>query len=361
MAVADFLWETLARLVDCHAAPGHEQPVVGALREVLAGLGLAATADTFGNLYVDLGGPAGAPLLLVAAHTDEVGAVVQRILPGGFLGLAPLGGTREACLLARRVLVAGHPGVVGIKPGHFASPEERGRVPGFDQLFVDVGATSAEEVAAMGIRVGDPVTWTGELARLGRGERVTAKSLDNRLGCAVLCEALRLWLQDGRPLRGRVVFAFTAQEEVGLRGARAAAFRLQPDVALAVDTVPCGGTPDVPATVSTAEIGRGPVVPAVAQGAAGGYIAHPAVVAWLEGVAERLGVPLQRDLMRGGSNDAAAMQQAGAGAAAAALTLPRRYAHSPVEVADLGDARAAARLLAALAAEFPAGRSFLLA
>lgn len=357
--MADFLFDTLSTLVSLNAVPGQEQPVIGAIREIVQGLGYPTEVDVFGNLSADLGGPAGTPLLLVGAHTDEIGAVVQRILPGGFLGITPVGGARESCFLARHVVVAGHPGVVGIKPGHFSTPEERGRLPGFDRLFVDVGAESEAEVAAMGIRIGAPVTWRGELTRLGEGERVAGKAIDNRLSCAVLCEVLRERRQNrAAPPRARVVFAFTTQEEVGLRGARAAAFRLKPDVALAVDTVPCGGTPDVPASISTTGIGRGPVVPVMARGSSGGYLAHPAVVAWLEETAEAVGVPLQRDLMRGGNNDAAAMQQAGAGAAAAALTLPRRYSHSPVEMADLRDARGAARLLGALVEGFSPDRSF---
>jgi putative aminopeptidase FrvX len=352
--IPDFLFDTLAALSSIHAVPGQEQPVIRALREIVQGLGYRTSVDVFGNLDVDLGGPAGAPLLLIDAHTDEIGAVVQRVLPGGFLGISAMGGARESCFLARHVMVAGHPGVCGIKPGHFSSPDERGRLPGFDQLLIDVGAESAEEVAAMGIRIGSPVTWVSPLTRLGKGERVAGKAIDNRLSCAVLCEVLR---QRPSP-RARVVLSFTSQEEVGLRGAKAAASRLQPDVALAVDTVPCGGTPDVPASVSVTDIGRGPVVPLLARGGSGGYLAHPAVVAWLEETAGKAGVPIQWDLMRGGNNDAAAMQQAGRGAAAAALCLPRRYSHSPVEMADLRDARGAAKLIAALIADFSADRSF---
>ncbi len=359
----DFLFDTLAALTQIDAVPGQEQPVIRALREIVQGLGHRTELDVFGNLYVDLGGPAGTPLLLIDAHTDEIGAVVQRVLPGGFLGITPLGGARESCFLARQVVVAGHPGVVGIKPGHFSGGEERGRVPTFDQLFVDVGAESAEEVAAMGIRIGSQVTWTGPLTRIGKGDRVAGKAIDNRLSCAVLCEVLRTRREASASApRARVVLAFTSQEEVGLRGARAAASRLAPAVAVAVDTVPCGGTPDVPVSVSTTAIGRGPVVPLMARGGGGGgYIAHPALLAWLEETASGIGVPLQFDLPQGGNNDAAAMQQAGAGAAALALCLPRRYSHSPVEMADLRDARGAAKLIAALIADHSADRSFAFA
>ncbi|HVB08829.1 MAG TPA: M20/M25/M40 family metallo-hydrolase [Bacillota bacterium] len=357
--MADFLFDTLEALTAIHAVPGQEQPMIRALRQITGDLGYEGAVDVFGNLCVDLGGPAGTPLLLIDAHTDEIGAVVQRVLPGGFIGLSAMGGARESCFLARHVVVAGHPGVVGIKPGHFSTPDERGRLPSFDQLLVDVGAESADEVAAMGIRIGSPVTWVSPLTRLGKGDRVAGKAVDNRLSCAVLCEVLRERREGRAPApRARVVLAFTSQEEVGLRGARAAASRLQPDVALAVDTVPCGGTPDVPASISVTDIGRGPVVPLQARGGAGGYLAHPAVVSWLEETAGKAGVPLQFDLMRGGNNDAAAMQQAGAGAAAAAICLPRRYSHSPVEMADLRDARGAAKLIAALIADFSGDRSF---
>ncbi len=359
----DFLFDTLAALTQIHAVPGQEQPVIRAVREIVQGLGHRTELDVFGNLYVDLGGPAGTPLMLIDAHTDEIGALVQRVMPTGFLAVTPLGGARESCFLAHQVVVAGHAGVVGIKPGHFSGADERGRTPTFDQLFVDVGAESADEVAAMGIRVGSQVTWTGPLTRLGKGERVTAKAIDNRLSCAVLCEVLRQRRHSSAPApRARVVLAFTSQEEVGLRGAKAAACRLHPDVALAVDTVPCGGTPDVPASVCTTDIGRGPVLPLMARGGGGGgYLAHPAMVAWLEETAAAAGVPLQLDLTRGGNNDAAAMQQAGAGAAALAICLPRRYSHSPVEMADLRDARGASKLIAALIADFSADRSFAFA
>ncbi len=219
-------------------------------------------------------------------------------------------------------------------------------------MYVDVGAASAASVAAMGIAVGDPLAFVSEVRSFGRdAPLVVGKAIDDRLGCAVLAQLVA----DGPPPAGTLVAAFTSQEEVGLRGAGVAGTRWQPDLAVALDTMPSGDTPDLQRTRDLdVAIGAGPVLQ-VAAGAGGrGFLVHQGVRRYLRRLAETAGVPLQEAVFSGGNNDATAIAWSGRGVPAAALCLARRYSHSPVEVADLRDAEASLTLLRAVVASMDA-------
>jgi len=336
----------LAELTALDGLAGHEQPVVRRLAELLSPHADRLTVDHMGNLYATRTGRGPGPTVMIVPHCDEIGLVVRHVEPGGFLRVERVGGVSEAWLPGTRVRVAGHLGVVGVKAGHFQTEEDRRRVSSLDELYVDVGASGAEEVAALGIGVGSPVVPAAELAVFSGGRRVTGKALDNRIGCALLVMLFRhLAAPD---LAGTLVGVVAVQEEVGLRGAQVSAFRVKPDYALAVDTIPCGGTPDVPVTASPAVIGRGPVIPLAAHSLVQRFFIHPGVRAMLEGLAAAEGIPCQPAVFRGVSNDSAAIAQAGEGVPAGSVCIPRRYSHSPAETADLGDCYHAFRLLEAV-------------
>ncbi|MDX1665149.1 MAG: M20/M25/M40 family metallo-hydrolase [Candidatus Promineifilaceae bacterium] len=346
------LIETLRALTSLHGAPGFEQPVVRYLAEQFAATGASIDVDEMGNLYATLDGEDEAPHLMVAAHSDEIGAVVRAIHPDGFLSIDPIGGLIPTHLVAQRVRVGDNLGVVGVLPGHVQSAAERRQVPEIHDLFVDIGARSAEEVAAMGIAVGTPVTYDVPLAVFGNGERLTGKAIDNRLGCAVLLQLFRQ-LED-RPPAGPLTALVAVQEEVGFRGATVGAHRVQPDYAIVVDTFPIGDTPGVPERRMPGRLGEGPVlVVAASSGRSGrGHITHPRLQEWLEGAAQRAGVPLQKATSIGiAISDAAAIHLSGRGVATGVLGLPRRYSHSPVCTFDVGDALGAVRVLVQVAGE----------
>ncbi len=342
------MFERLSRLAALDAVSGQEQPVVAYLKGALDGVADELHVDAVGNLYAVRRGARPGPTVLIAAHTDEIGLIVKAVEPDGFLRFDKIGGVLDNLLAARMVRVRGHVGVIGMRAGHFQSAEERGRVPSPANMYVDVGARSAAEVAAMGIGVGDAIAFKSDLVAFGHeAPLVAGKAIDNRLGCAVAWALL----EAGAPPAGALVVAFTSQEEVGLKGAGVAGERWRPDLAIAVDTMPSGDTPDMSLTRDlNVRIGAGPVLQVLAGQAGKGFLVHPAVARFLRGLAASEGVPLQVATFTGGNNDAAAIAWSGEGVPAAALCLPRRYAHSPTEVADLRDADAALQLLGALVA-----------
>lgn len=350
------LLERLTDLAAIDAVSGHERPLVRHLHDALRPHCDEVAVDAVGNLYAVRRGERDGPTVMIAAHTDEIGMLVKAIERDGFLRIETIGGVIPSTLPARLVRVRGHLGVVGVKAGHYQSTAEHGSAPALRDMYVDVGASSAASVAAMGIEVGDPLSFVSEVRAFGHdAPLVVGKAVDNRLGCAILAQLL----EDGPPPAGTLVAAFTSQEEVGLKGAGVAGTRWQPDLALALDTMPSGDTPDMdPTRDLDVAIGAGPVVQ-VAAGARGrGFLVHQGVRRYLRRLARTQGVPLQETVFSGGNNDAAAIAWSGRGVAAASLCLARRYSHSPVEVADMRDAEATLTLLRGVVASMDALPSF---
>lgn len=338
------LIETLHALTALHAPPGFEQPVVRHLRAAFAPLADEVQVDHFGNLYAIKHGANPHPRLMISAHSDEIGGIVKSIMPDGFLVIDRLGGVLDALIIGRKLWVNGHLGVVGAKSGHLQSADERGRVQPLDTLYVDVGAASADEVAQMGIRVGDPWVWLSELEPMTNPDRLVGKAIDNRVSCAVLLQLFRE-LQGVTP-DGTLVALVAVQEEVGLRGARVAAQRAAPDYAVVVDTFMSGDTPDVRYhREMPTRIGAGPVNLLANTG----HLAHRGVVRLLEEAAKRAGVSLQPATVIGKANtDAAAIHLAREGIPTAGLGICRRYSHSPVELLDINDAVGTVQVLVQL-------------
>ncbi|MCP2014498.1 endoglucanase [Deinococcus sp. HSC-46F16] len=346
------LRDRLRELCDIDAVSGDERPLLRFLRTALAGRVDEFQIDVAGNAYAVRRGPAPGPTVLIAAHTDEIGLMVKSIEPGGFLRFEKIGGVIDSLLPARAVRVRGVNGVIGMKSGHYQSEAERTQGRKASDLYIDLGSSSAAEVEALGVRVGDPVAFVSPLLEIGgQPHLVAGKAIDNRLGCAVL---LALALGEA-PAAGTIVYAFTAQEEVGLKGAKLAAERFCPDLALALDTMPTGDTPDMSEHRDlNVRLGAGPALQVMAGPGGRANLLHPGVRDFLEEVAGERGVPLQACTFSGGSNDSAAMAWAGLGIAAGSLTLPRRYSHSPLELADLRDAAGALEVLRGVVGRLPA-------
>lgn len=338
------LKELLTQLTALPGVSGFEEPVARFLVPRLQGCADEVTVDTMGNVYAVRRGAEPGPTIMVAAHSDEIGLIVKAIESSGFIRFDKVGGMIDPLLPGRMVTVRGYLGVVGVKAGHLQSPKERTEVRPYTELYVDVGADSAEAVAALGIRVGDPIEQKSDLTFFAGGDRFAGKAVDDRLGCAVLLalfESLH-----GVDLAGTLIGAVTVQEEVGLRGATVAAFRVNPDLAIALDTMPCGDTPDVSfARELPVGIGRGPVFQVMSGGGGQGIIVSPRVRRLLEGAAEQAGVTYQTTTFAGGNTDAAAMHLVREGVPCGVIALARRYAHSPVEVGDINDAVGAWKIL----------------
>jgi endoglucanase len=211
--------------------------------------------------------------------------------------------------------------------------DDLSKAPGFEQMFIDLGAASRETCP---VKVGDVAGF--ERGYLELGDRLVAKSMDDRIGAAVMIEALRAWTDSPN----EVYFVFSVQEEVGVRGATGAAFGVDPDLGLAVDVTATGDTPKgVQMEVS---LGKGPAI----KVRDAGLIADPRVVDWMVRTAQRLGLPYQMEILERGGTDARAIQLTRAGVPAGCLSIPCRYVHSPSEMVDFNDVQGAVRLLAAL-------------
>jgi endoglucanase len=343
-ALKSKLKDRLAEYAAIDGVAGHEHEVVKKLAGAFQPNADKVEVDAYGNLVATKSGPADSPTLMVAAHSDEIGAVVKSIEPTGMIRFERLGGVSESLLVGRAVRIRGHRGVIGAKSGHLMTPDERLTVPRLRDLYIDLGFDCSEDVEALGINVGDPIAYEAPMRELANPDRVSGKALDNRISCVILLE-LAERLRDAQ-LDCAVHWAVTVQEEVGFRGAQTTTFRLNPTAAIVVDTMPAGGTPDVSASRDlAAEIGKGPVITVASQGESHGIIVPQAMRELLVTAAKKAGVPYQLSFFYGGNSDAAAVHLVRSGIPTGVVNLARRYSHSPVETLDLNDCAQATLLL----------------
>ena len=330
----------IKELVAIDGISGQEQQVVRALLPYLRPLADEVSVDTFGNIIAVKKGDKPGPSVLVAAHTDEIGAMVKSVEKDGWIRFEKIGGVGDALILGRQVSVGGHFGVVGVKAGHFMTPKERSEVKAHSELYIDVGCDSAEEVAKLGIEVGTQICHWPYYNEFTNTDLLCAKALDDRVGCAILVQLLKD-LQD-KSFAGTLYAVFTVQEEVGLRGAQVVAHNIKPDYAIALDTVPAGDTPDVNFIKEfPVAIGKGPLVQLMSRS----FLLNPIMKKLMVDVCERSKAPYQLALFTGGNTDAAAMHLEAGGILSAALTIPRRYSHSPIEVLHMDDCVATLEIL----------------
>jgi len=314
-------------------------------------------ADVQGNSYAEVGG-AGRPRVMLAGHVDEIGLQITHIDDKGYLYVDGIGGWDPQVLVGQRVRVLGRegdlPGVIGKKPIHLLKPEDRKKVTEIQDVWVDLGASSLEEVKEMGVRVGDPLVVDAGFVRLA-GDRIASRAIDNRVGAYVVLEALRLLAEDPSPHAGAVAVA-TVQEEIGYSGggARTSAFALEPDVAIVVDVTFATDVPDVnKKEVGDHAIGGGPVL-------SRGSSTHPLVVDRLVAAAEAEGIPFTfQAAPRASRTDADGIFLVRAGVPTGLVSIPNRYMHSPNELVSTDDLLRAARLLAAFVRSLEAGADFV--
>ncbi|HJJ71937.1 MAG TPA: M42 family metallopeptidase, partial [Methanocorpusculum sp.] len=280
--------------------------------------------------------------IMLAAHMDEIGLMVQYIDEKGFIRFVGVGGWYNPVLVSQRVILHGEkgdiPGVLGMKPPHVMEEADRKKPIELANLFIDVGAHSAEEVEAMGITVGTTVTIDRDYQPLA-GTVVTGKALDNRVGCAMLIGALK-----EMETKHTIYAVFTVQEEVGLKGAKTAAFNLNPDVAIATDVTIPGDSPGIERRKAPVFMGDGPVVVMVSASGRG-HLADPRMVDWLKKTAKKHDIKIQLEVGDGGNTDASAINFERGGIPSVPVSVPARYIHSPVEVIDLKDLQGAIELL----------------
>jgi endoglucanase len=317
--------------------------VVRYIHGALTGLADTVTIDALGNVIaLKKGTQPGARSLAISAHMDEIGFIIRKIEPNGYLRFEKLGGHDDRILLAQRLWVRGARGrVLGViccKSAHLTSLPEREKVVKHTELYIDIGACSADEVRAMGVEVGTPAGYVSELTELGLNTgRYIAHGLDDRAGCAMLLNLLEALKETKLP--GDLYCVFSTQEEVGLRGARTAAQAIGADVALAVDMTALDDTPDT--GTGYLRLGEGPAIKVMDNS----LLAHPAIRRALQAAAARAGVAAQAEILTGIGTDAGAFHQAGKGAPTGCLSVGNRYTHSPIEMFDIRDLEGGARVL----------------
>ena len=323
--------ETIKKLVEAWGPSGFEHHVRALIEDEVRDLADEIRTDAVGNLICRMG--SGGAKIMIAAHMDEIGLILTYQDDNGFFRFNNLGGLRYDGLLGNRVRFEnGATGTIG-REGAF----RRSDVNTLDIFYVDV---DSGDDGYTGVQVGDPAGFFRPFEE--RGQRMIAKSFDDRIGCAIAIETMRR-IANGQDTPNEVYFVFTVQEEVGLRGARPAAFGLQPDLGIAVDITLSG---DTPRASTRMEVGLG-------SGAAIkvhdlGLIVPPAVKALMVRRAEEANIPYQLELLPMGSTDAAGISISGAGVPSGCISIPTRYGHTVSETVDYRDVTACVDLLTAI-------------
>ena len=325
--------DILKKLTDAVSVSGGEDKISSVIGELTKGYADEASCDALGNFIVlKKSNKSGAKKLMVASHMDEIGFMATFIEDSGFVRVAQVGGINWSAAAYGEVLFKNGVSGVIVPEGKVAPNDYRA-----DKFYIDIGALDKAD-AENKIKIGDLCTLAPKIVRLSNN-RIAASKLDDKIACTVLIQTL-MDISDITP-EIDVYFVFTAQEEVGLRGARTAAQAIAPDYSIAVDVTGTGDTPEC--APMAAKLGGGAAVKLMD----GSVICHKDMVNLLMKTAKENNIKYQTEILTGGGTDTAAMQAAGAGSIAGAISIPTRYIHSGVEVCDMNDARACADLLAA--------------
>jgi endoglucanase len=338
--------EILRALLTTPGPSGYEQPAARVWREAAAGFSPKVAGDVMGSSVAVVDGTGDGPLLAVVGHIDEIGLIVTHIDDDGMLWFTGVGGWDAQILVGQRVEVltsgGARPGVVGKKPIHLLKDEERKKVAEIKDLHIDVGARDGDDAREL-VAIGDVAVIAGEPVELPN-DRVISRSMDNRLGSYVALEAARLVAEAGGA-PGAVAGVAVVQEEITFAGAKTTAFSLKPQVAVVVDVTHATDAPGIdPKEVGGKHpLGSGPVITR-------GATIHPRLFELLRDTAEAEGIEYTVEASsRATGTDADAFFVSRAGIPTAVVSIPLRYMHSPVEMVQLDDVQACARLIAAFA------------
>ncbi len=312
---------------------GDEELIRNFISELIADYADEIKTDALGNLIVHKKGPG--KKIMLAAHMDQIGLMATAVEESGYVRFAPIGGVSPSTLVNQKVVFKN--GVIGIVSMEGKDCTANGPISKF---FIDIGTGSREETEEL-ISLGDNCIFYAPAVELAN-DMIASPYLDNRVSCAVLIEVLRRL----KTLQYDAYFVFTTQEEVGLRGAKTAAFGILPDIGIAVDVTPTGDTIN-PTHMMSVKLGAGPAVKIKDAS----VICSPMVRHLLEQTAEKHQIPCQPEILEYGGTDTASIQLTGAGIPAGCISIPTRYIHSMSETCSLSDVENAVRLLTALLEE----------
>nr|WP_276932677.1 M42 family metallopeptidase [Globicatella sulfidifaciens] len=337
----------LVKLTEANAIGGNEGQVRSIFKEETKTVAQGYLEDGLGGIFAQHTGNENGPRVMIAGHMDEVGFMVSQITEKGFLKFVPIGGWWSQVVLAQQVTVTTREGktfhgVTGSKPPHVLTPEARKQPVDMKDVFVDLGASSKEQVLEWGIRPGDMITPYIKTQRMNGTPFLLGKAWDNRIGVAVAIEVLKELAASGHET---VLFSgANVQEEVGLRGAKVAAHLLNPDLSIALDTGTAGDTPGMTEKEADSILGNGPQV--IMYDAS--MIAHKGFREFVVDVAEAEKIPFQYTFITGGGTDAGSQHQSLNGIPSIAITVPVRYLHSHTSIIHEDDFKNTVRLVVAI-------------
>lgn len=334
----------LKELTDANGIAGNERAAREVMKKYIEPYADDIEYDNLGSLIAKKVGDENGPKVMIAGHLDEVGFMVTQVDDKGFIKFQTVGGWWSHVMLSQRVTITTRKGdeiigVIGSKPPHILPPEARKKVVDMKELFIDIGATSKDEVKEWGIAPGDMITPYFEFNVMKNEKMLLAKAWDNRIGCAIAIDVLKQLKDEKHP---NIVYGVgNVQEEVGLRGAKTSTNKVQPDIGFAVDVGIAGDTPGITAKESTSKLGDGPQI--IIYDAS--MVSHKGLRDFVIDVAEENNIPYQFEAMAGGGTDAGSIHLTANGVPTLAIGIATRYIHSHAAILHRDDYENAVRLM----------------
>jgi len=324
----------LKELLDASGVSGYEREIGEVMRRELKKHCDTVEIDSFGNVIGRKG--SGKRKIMLAAHMDEIGLLVKHISDQGYCNFIKIGGIDDRILLGQRVIVKAKKGavtgIIGLKPPHLVKEEERKSPVKYTDMFIDIGCTTQKE-ALQRVAIADPVVFAPQSGVL-HGLFCYGKAVDDRVGCYAL-----LKIMEKMKAKAEVYAVATVQEEVGLKGARTASFKLDPDFAIAIDTTSAGDTPAIKENESNLKLGAGVAITIIEAAGRGIIVSERIKNLFMESAAKNK-IPYQLDVLEGGMTDGAMININREGISTGVLSIPARYVHSPVGVFHMHDVKA---------------------
>ena len=338
----------LKSLTDVNGISGHEMQVKSLMKDYLTPVSDEIVEDRLGGIFGKKNATHGTKSLMISGHLDEIGFIVTQIDEQGYIYFTPIGGWWNQVMLSQKVTITTENGkeirgIIGSKPPHALSPEERKKPVDIKNMYIDIGVGSKEEAKEAGIELGNMITPYSEFESLANDKYLTAKAFDNRYGCALAVDVLQQLKDENIDIN--LYAGATVQEEVGLRGAKVAANLIKPDLAIAVDVGVAYDVPGMTGEKNEGKLGDGPL--AILMDATS--IAHDGLRKHIKDVAEHHNIPVQWATTPGGGTDAGSIHVANEGIPTITIGVPLRYMHSNVSVLNIDDYTNSVRLITEIA------------
>ena len=342
----------LQTVTEAHGVSGYENEIRAILRGYLEPLG-ELFQDKLGSVICRQSGDG--PKVLLAGHMDEIGFFVKYITKEGFLKFLPLGGWWDQVLLGHRVIIKTKKGdvtgVIGAKPPHLLPASERKEIVTKNKMYIDIGATSQEEVIEAGVVVGDPIVPQSSFEVMANGKSYICKAFDDRVGCAVTIDVLRHYAKKSNQAPNELYGFMTVMEEVGLRGATTGVRMIDPDVAIVLESGIAGDVPGIEGEESDVKLGGGVDVSVYdAQ-----MIPNGNLLSLVKETADSLDIPIQLSTMAGGATDGASIHLHSFGVPTVVISVPARHIHSHSSIIHRDDYDNTVKLVAGVVARLDAG------